>query len=71
MGLTRQERQEAMKIKKDADRERAFNAMLGALKQFVGYAENGKHPKWATYLNTIAGEKMKRAISEAEAVAHG
>lgn len=40
--------------------------LLAACKQFVKFANGGKHPKWKSYLNTIAGYKMEEAISKAE-----
>lgn len=40
--------------------------LLEACKQFLSYADNGKHPHLMAYANTIAGEKMRQAIAKAE-----
>ena len=42
------------------------DTLLEASKQFVRYSTNGKHPGWATYLQTIAGTKLHNAIAQAE-----
>lgn len=40
--------------------------LLEALKKFVHYAENGKHPAFERYIQTAAGEMMLKAIAKAE-----
>jgi len=40
--------------------------LLEACQAFVEFAQNGKHPKWASYLRTITGRKMIDAITKAK-----
>ena len=40
--------------------------LLAACKLFVRFAENGKHPGWASYLQTRAGFFLRAAIDKAE-----
>ena len=39
--------------------------LLAACEQFVRIAEDGRHPNWARYMKTGAGEKMRAAIKKA------
>ena len=43
-----------------------FRALLYACKQFVKYAQNGKHPALASYFQTIAGQRMLAAVEKIE-----
>jgi len=43
--------------------------LLTACEQFVKYADSGKHPSYARYLNTISGAKMRDAVARARAEA--
>ena len=55
------------------DEEQAANAaliaaapdLLAACKQFAAYADSGKHPRFKSYLDTIAGAKMRTALAKA------
>ena len=38
--------------------------LLAAIEQFIRYCESGNHPKWATYLETGAGAKMRAAVNK-------
>jgi hypothetical protein len=38
-----------------------LTALSDAVAQFIHYCESGKHPKWATYLQTAAGAELKSA----------
>jgi len=58
---------ECDRLRAELDAERKLKGeLLAACEQFVRYAENGKHPGWATYLPTVAGAKMKAAIARAQ-----
>ena len=39
--------------------------LLAACKQFAAYADSGKHPRFKSYLDTIAGAKMRAALAKA------
>jgi hypothetical protein len=40
--------------------------LLEAVKQFVRYAQNGNHPKWGSYLQTVAGQRMLDALKKGQ-----
>ena len=44
----------------------SYADLLAACKQFAAYADSGKHPRFKSYLDTIAGAKMRAAIAKAE-----
>ena len=46
-------------------KEEALEKLTERAEQFHQIATSGKHPKWATYFETISGEKFRQAMVDA------